>query len=143
MAVAVDMASRLALSGDSLSAGTIQWGQRKEPLAAIGLTRRDLSLMALLHDVNCLSSSQLTILGWGASRERAGQKLLKRLHDAGYLDRFRPTPTVGSAEWNYRLSTPGWTALAAQGIVSSDCPYTPTNSPVSAIPNTIYSSQHS
>lgn len=82
--------------------------------------------MTLLHDVNYLSSSQLTILGWGASCERAGQKRLKRLHDAGYLDRFRPTPTVGSAEWNYRLSTPGWTALAAQGIVPSDCSYTPT-----------------
>ena len=46
--------------------------------------------MALLYDVNFLSASQLLMLGWGDSGERSGQKRLKRLHDSGYLDRFRP-----------------------------------------------------
>jgi hypothetical protein len=81
--------------------------------------------MVLIHDVNYLSSSQLTMLGWGAFGERAGQRRLKRLHDSGYLDRFRPIPQVGTAEWIYQLSTTGWTTLAEQGIVSQDCPYTP------------------
>jgi hypothetical protein len=126
MPLAANIENRMALSGDGLSTGTIQWGQRKEPDAAIGLTRRDLRLMALIQDVNYLSASQLTVLGWGASCERAGQKRLKRLHDAGYLDRFRPIPEVGTAEWNYRLSTQGWTALATRGIVPHDCSYTPT-----------------
>ncbi len=115
---------RMMLSGDGLSAGTVQWGRREHPARAIGLTERDLRLMALIHDVNYLSSSQLVILGWG-SGERAGQKRLKRLHDSGYLDRFRPIPEIGSAEWNYRLSTLGWGALAEQGRVPSGDAYTP------------------
>jgi hypothetical protein len=115
----------MALSGDRLSSGAIQWGHRKGPGPTIGITNRDLQLMALIHDVNYLSASQITMLGWGPSCERAGQRRLKRLHDAGYLDRFRPIQEIGTAEWNYRLSTQGWTALATQGIVPSDCPYTP------------------
>ncbi len=45
--------------------------------------------MALLHGANLLSTSHLTALGWGFSRERAAQMRLKRLHDSGYVDRFR------------------------------------------------------
>jgi hypothetical protein len=125
MTTAADVRNRMVRSGDGLSAGTIQWGRRQDRVPAIALTARDLRLMALVHDVNYLSSSQLTMLGWGASGERAGQKRLKRLHDTGYLDRFRPIPAIGSAEWIYRLSTAGWAALAEQGIVPGDRPYTP------------------
>ena len=53
--------------------------------------------MALVHDVNFLSASQLLMLGWGDSGERAGQKRLKRLHDGGYLDRFRPVSGSGAS----------------------------------------------
>lgn len=106
MATAAAVEQRMVRSGDGLSAGTVQWGRREHPAPAIGLTDRDLRLMVLIHDVNYLSSSQLVILGWGAS-ERAAQKRLKRLHDSGYLDRFRPIPETGSAEWNYRLSSMG------------------------------------
>jgi hypothetical protein len=81
--------------------------------------------MALILDVNYLSASQLLVLGWGGSGERVGQKRLKRLHDSGYLDRFRPIPEVGSAEWNYRLSSLGWAALVEQGGVPSGHSYTP------------------
>lgn len=115
---------RVRLSGEGLSAGTVQWGRRAHPPPAIGLTDRDLRLMALLYDVNYLSSSQLVMLGWGAS-ERAAQKRLKRLHDSGYLDHFRPIPEAGSAEWNYRLNSSGWQALAEQGRVPAEHPYTP------------------
>jgi hypothetical protein len=82
--------------------------------------------MALTHDVNFLASSQLVVLGWGNSGERAGQKRLKRLHDGGYLDRFRPINERGSAEWNYRLSSLGWSALVEQGRAPGDRAYTPT-----------------
>jgi hypothetical protein len=64
------------------------------------------------------------VLSWGAS-ERAAQKRLKRLHDSGYLDRFRPISEVGSTEWNYRLSSMGWRVLAEQGRVPAEHPYTP------------------
>ncbi len=83
--------------------------------------------MALLYDVNFLSASQLVMLGWGDSGERTGQARLKRLHDGGYLDRFRPaTVQPGRAEWNYRLSSLGWSALAERGMAPGGRTYTPT-----------------
>ncbi|TML00287.1 MAG: hypothetical protein E6G34_02010 [Actinobacteria bacterium] len=81
--------------------------------------------MALLYDVNFLSTSQLVLLGWGERGERAGQARLKRLHDGGYMDRFRPLSERGSAEWNYRLSSPGWSALRRRGMAPSERTYVP------------------
>jgi hypothetical protein len=89
------------------------------------LTDRDLHLMALLLDVNYLLTSQLVMLGWGASRTRAAQRRLKVLHDGGFLDRFRPVRRIGSAEWIYRLSARGWKALASQDIVDGNTRYKP------------------
>jgi hypothetical protein len=126
MAALAGVAQRMVLSGENLSAGSIQWGNRAGSAPPVGLTDRDLRLMALTHDVNFLSSSQLVMLGWGNSGERAGQKRLKRLHDGGYLDRFRPINERGSAEWNYRLSSLGWSALVEQGRAQADRAYTPT-----------------
>jgi hypothetical protein len=112
-------------AGDGLSAGTVQWGERQHPAPAVALTQRDLRLLALTFDVNFLSASQLLALGWGQSGERAGQRRLTRLHDAGYLDRFRPVCAVGSAEWNYRVTAAGWTALVQHGVIEPARRYTP------------------
>ncbi|HXN39166.1 MAG TPA: replication-relaxation family protein [Solirubrobacteraceae bacterium] len=125
MSVATDIARRMMTAGDSLSAGTVQWGNRRRPAPALALTRRDLSLLALTFDVNFLSASQLLAFGWGQSGERAGQRRLTRLHDAGYFDRFRPVSAIGSAEWNYRVTASGWSALVEHGVFDSDRRYTP------------------
>lgn len=81
--------------------------------------------MALLHGANFLSAGQLVVLGWGTSRERAAQMRLKRLHDGGYVDRFRPAHAHGRAEWNYQLTARGFSALKGRSIVSFDGAYTP------------------
>jgi hypothetical protein len=125
MTATLPVNERILHAGVGLSAGTIQWGRRPESPPPVGLTMRDLRLMTLLHDTNYLSASQLTMLGWGSSGERAAQKRLKRLYDSGHLDRFRPIPQVGTAEWIYQLATTGWTTLVQQGIVPKDRPYTP------------------
>jgi catechol 2,3-dioxygenase-like lactoylglutathione lyase family enzyme len=52
---------------------------RPQPPPRLAITDRDLRLMALLHGANFLSTSHLTLLGWGPSRERAAQMRLKRL----------------------------------------------------------------
>ena len=85
---------RMVLSGEGLSAGTRYNGETGGGRRHGGQPSpdRDLRLMALTHDVNFLSASQLVVLGWGDSGERTGrQRRLKRLHDSGYVDRFRPT----------------------------------------------------
>ncbi len=124
MTAALPVDERMLRAGVGLSAGTIQWGRRPSSPAPVGLTMRDLRLMALLHDTNYLSASQLTLLGWG-SAERAAQERLKRLHDAGYLDRFRPLVARGTSEWNYRLTQAGWQALVAHEVAADGRHYTP------------------
>ena len=98
------LAERAAISGQDLGLLSVQFGRRKGAPPMMCLTDRDLRLMALLLDVNYLTTSQLVILGWGVSRVRAAQRRLKVLHHGGFLDRFRPICRVGSAEWIYRLS---------------------------------------
>jgi hypothetical protein len=124
MSATLPIDDRMLRAGVGLSAGTIQWGRRPESPAPVGLTVRDLRLMALLHDTNYLSASQLTLLGWG-NAERAAQERLKRLHDAGYLDRFRPLAARGTCEWNYRLTQAGWQALVAHDAPADDRHYAP------------------
>ena len=106
---------RVARAGHRLSDRTIAWGQRPDAPPACALTGRDIGLMALLYDVGFLSASQLTLLGWGRDSDAAGKRLL-RLHDSGYLDKFRPRSTHGSSEWNYRLTRQGWQALQTHGM---------------------------
>jgi hypothetical protein len=81
--------------------------------------------MALLHVANFLSTSQLVLLGWGPSHERAAQMRLKRLHDRGYVDRFRPAHAYGRAEWNYRLTSQGFSALRELTVIQLERSYTP------------------
>ena len=124
MTTTLPVNERMLRAGVGLSAGAIQWGQRPQSPARVGLTARDLRLMRLLHDTNYLSASQLTLLGWGTA-ERAAQERLKRLHDTGYLDRFRPLVARGTSEWNYRLTHAGWEALVAHELAADGRHYTP------------------
>src|SRR6202049_2828866 len=126
MASLAGVAERMVLAGAGRGAGTVLWGHREGSPPKVGLNDRDLRLMALLYDVNFLSASQLLMLGWGDSVERTGQKRLKLLHDGEYFDRFRPIRKSGTAEWNYRLSSLGWSELTEQGMTPSDRAYTPT-----------------
>ena len=82
-----DLAQRVLLAGEDLSAGTIQWGRRAKLPPPVGLTDRDLRLLATLHGANFLAQSQLVVLGWGASRERAAQMRLS------VVDKPRQPPT--------------------------------------------------
>ena len=125
MAARCSLAERAALSGQDLGLLSVQFGRRKGAAPMMCLTDRDLRLMALLYDVNYLSTSQLVMLGWGASRTRAAQKRLKVLHDGGFLDRFRPVRRIGSAEWIHRLSARGWKALASQEMVDGSARHKP------------------
>jgi hypothetical protein len=63
-AVASTAAERAARAGWGLSAASIHWGKRGATSKPVAVTERDRRLLELLHDVNYLSSSQLTLLGW-------------------------------------------------------------------------------
>jgi hypothetical protein len=123
--IGLSIARRALLAGEDLAAATISWGRRPQLPPRIALTDRDLRLMALLYGANFLSMSHLTALGWRYSLERAAQMRLKRLHDSGYVDHFRPASAYGRAEWNYRLTSVGFSALTECEMVPYERRYTP------------------
>jgi hypothetical protein len=125
MAARTGVASRAVLAGQDLILGTLYWGRRGGDARRVRITERDLGLLGLLLDVNFLSASQLVMLGWGPFGERAGQRRLKLLHDAGYVDRFRAVCGAGSHEWNYRLAALGWEELAAGQVAERSPRRTP------------------
>jgi Replication-relaxation len=119
------VAERIARSGKDLGLASLQWGVRPSAAPRLVLNERDLRLMSFLYDVNYLTSSQLVALGWGTSSVRAGQHRLKRLHDAGLIDRLRPVRARGAGEWIYRLSARGWKELAAKQMVEESTRFKP------------------
>jgi hypothetical protein len=105
-------------AGDGLAERAILWGTHKTNPKTTIPTRRDLRLMALLYDTNYLSTSQLTLLGWGRDSDAAGKRL-RRLHDSGYLDKFRGPAAIGTSEWNYRLTAQGRQTLSDSELITS------------------------
>lgn len=109
-----------------LSKHAIAWGQRPAQVPACQLTTRDIDLLALLHDVGTLPTSTINELFWGNTATACHERL-KRLHDVGLLDRFRPTLPrwAGRHEWIHRLSTAGWETLRRADRVADEEPYRP------------------
>ncbi len=117
-------AERAARAGWGLSAASIRWGRRPAAPKPLAVTERDRRLLALLHDVNYLSSSQMALLGWGGDSTCA-QRRLRLLHDRGLIDKFRPAAPAGSFEWNYRLTGEGWRMLSDHGMSADRKLYKP------------------
>lgn len=123
-AVASSAAERAARAGWDLGAATIHWGKRPVASRSVAVTERDRGLLALLHDVNYLSASQMALLGWGGDSTCARRRL-RLLHDHGLIDKFRPPAAAGSYEWNYRLTVEGWRVLEDCGMCAEEKSYTP------------------
>jgi hypothetical protein len=110
---------RAVNAGWELGAAGIHWGRRPAVMKPVAVTERDRRLLALLYDVKYLSSSQLTLLGWGGDSS-CSRRRLRLLHAHGLIDKFRPARAAGSYEWNYRLTMEGWCVLAEHGMAASD-----------------------
>jgi len=123
-AVASSAAERAARAGSGLSAASIHWGRRAADPKPLAITERDCRLLALLHDVNYLSSSQMALLGWGGD-STCPRRRLRLLHDRGLIDKFRPAAPAGSFEWNYRLTMEGWRMLSDRGMSADRKLYKP------------------
>jgi hypothetical protein len=122
--VASSAAERAARAGFGLSAASIHWGRRAAASKPFAVTERDRRLLALLHDVNYLSSSQMALLGWGGD-STCTRRRLRLLHDRGLIDKFRPAAPAGSYEWNYRLTEEGWRMLCEHGMAAERKHYKP------------------
>lgn len=105
----------LAHVGDGLTEAAIQWGRRPEQRPPASLTQRDLAIFAWLEQHRFASSGMLAALFFH-QHNNPTRRRLKLLHDAGYIDKFRPNRGhSGSSEWIYRLTRRGWDTLCDHG----------------------------
>jgi hypothetical protein len=106
----------LARDGDRLTEAAIQWGRRPPSAPIVSLTSRDLRIFAWLEQHRFATSGVIAALFWGRHGTPV-QERMKLLHDAGYVDKFRPNlGHTGSAKWIYRLTQRGWDVLCDRGL---------------------------
>lgn len=83
------------------------------------LTAVDYEILRLVHDYHFLTVSQVTRLRYSAGSETTCQDRLKRLFNAGFLDRVQlPHVGTGNTQYLYTLSTLGCKELHPFGITN-------------------------
>ena len=108
--------------GLELTAAAIEWGRRR-PGTVARLTERDMEILAALEEWRFLTTRMVGLLFWGpGTHPFTVQHRLKVLHDAGYVDRFRPRYAPGAQEWIYRIGAAGFDVLLARGRVRGEAP---------------------
>lgn len=95
---------------------TIQHQQAEQPVPC-PLQPRDVAIVNDVRRYRFLTGRQLRELWWPAGGPRAAQRRLRKLFEAGYLDRFRPLSYRGSYPWTYHLSAGGHQLLQRAGFV--------------------------
>ena len=68
---------------------------------------RDVAIMRDVWRYKFLTAPQLLELWWPAASACQGRRRLRKLFDAGYLERFRPLARRGSYPWTYHLGAEG------------------------------------
>jgi hypothetical protein len=120
------MIEQLGTAGVGLGAFGIQWGRRPAVPPPCRLTRRDLRLLAFLHDFGYATTRILAALFWGRMGTATHERL-KLLHDAEMVDKLRPRVgrDDGSHEWIYRLTALGWRTILDAGMAADGEDYAP------------------
>ena len=78
---------------------------------------RDVAIIRDVWRYKFLSAPQIFELWWPGKSERAGQRRLGKLFEAGYLERFRPITRRGSFPWVYQLAANGHRLLQRHGVI--------------------------
>ncbi len=120
------MIEQLGAAGVGLGAFGIQWGRRPADPPPCRLMRRDLRLLAFLHDFGYATTRILAALFWGRMGTATHERL-KLLHDVGMVDKLRPRVgrDDGSHEWIYRLTALGWRTILDAGMAADGEDYMP------------------
>jgi hypothetical protein len=88
-------------------------------LSRIPIQRRDMAIVKDVWRYKLLASAQLHELWWPGRSQRAAQKRLTRLFEAGLLERFRPVTRRGSYPWIYQLGPKGHRLLRHAGLIGA------------------------
>jgi Replication-relaxation len=84
----------------------IERGRRGDILPR-AIQPRDLQLLASVRSHRFLTTDQLLELFWPHAKPQAGRLRLRKLFDAGCLERFRPVARRGSFPWTFHLGRQG------------------------------------
>jgi hypothetical protein len=89
---------------------------RRDTVAPCSIQPRDLQLLAAVRSHRFLTTDQLLELFWPHAKPQAGRLRLRKLFDAGHLERFRPFARQGSFPWTFHLGREGHRQLRAAGL---------------------------
>lgn len=98
--------------------GAVVQHDRRDAIVPCVVQPRDVAIVRDVWRYKFLNAPQLFELWWpegGASWP--GQRRLRKLFDAGYLERFRPLAHRGSYPWTYHLGEPGHRLLQRAGVL--------------------------
>jgi hypothetical protein len=98
--------------------GAVVQHDRRDAIVPCVLQPRDLAIVRDVRRYKFLTAPQLLELWWPeAGASWPGQRRLRKLFDAGYLERFRPLARRGSYPWTYHLGPAGHQLLQRAGII--------------------------
>src|SRR3954452_3643604 len=99
---------------------------RVRTIVPCALQPRDLAIVRDVWRYKFLTAPQLLELWWPhAGAAWPGQRRLRKLFDAGYLERFRPLARRGSYPWTYHLGHAGHQLLQRAGVIPRSQRYNP------------------
>jgi hypothetical protein len=98
--------------------GAVLQHDRRDRTISCELQPRDIAIVRDVWRYKFLTAHQLRELWWPDSRDAwPGQRRLRKLFDAGHLERFRPIARRGSYPWTYHLGETGHHVLQRAGLV--------------------------
>jgi hypothetical protein len=98
--------------------GAVVQHDRRDAVVPCVVQPRDVAIVRDVWRYKFLTAPQLLELWWpDAGAAWPGQRRLRKLFDAGYLERFRPLARRGSYPWTYHLGDGGHRLLQRAGLI--------------------------
>jgi hypothetical protein len=98
--------------------GAVVQHDRRDALVPCAVQPRDVAIMRDVWRYKFLTAPQLLELWWPDGVAWPGQRRLRKLFEAGYLERFRPLARRGSYPWTYHLGDAGHRLLQHTGLIT-------------------------
>jgi protein involved in plasmid replication-relaxation len=105
--------------------GAVVQHDRREQLIPCAVQPRDVAIVRDVWRYKFLTAPQLLELWWPNGVAWPGQRRLRKLFDAGYIERFRPLARRGSYPWTYHLGEGGHRLLRREGLIPPTQRYYP------------------
>jgi hypothetical protein len=97
--------------------GAAMHHDRPARIVPCALQPRDVSVIRDIWRYRFLTAPQVIELWWAGCSPRAAQRRLRKLFEAGYVERFRPITRRGSFPWTYHLGQEGHRLLQHHGLI--------------------------